>query len=250
MTRSGDYLPMSGGATLGPDSDSVDRSESNAFMLDELSPARRSTHRARHVAEAQALFLDATRPVVDLGCGQTLFAEVSRRYVGLDPDAQNLRAASSLGRPLVLADARATPFRDESCGGVLCINVLINIAEPVRVLHEIHRILAPGASAYIKADLTCKGFRGRRLKWLRDLGRRFVFALHPVLHEQDVIHTLRLRSGATAICERCFRRYFTARGCSFRTVRRHLYVVTKEPAAQQLHADTRAVAVRVGVHAG
>jgi hypothetical protein len=65
-----------------------------------------------------------------------------------------------------------------------------------------------------------------------------------------VFHTLRLRSGATAICERCFRRYYTARGCCFRTVRRHLYVVTKAPAAPPLHADTRAEAVRVGFHAG
>ena len=85
--------------------------------------------------------------VLDLGCGRggvmELFWRDVRLAVGLDPDLLSLREHRA-GMPLVCGLAEALPFRAGSFNVVIGLWVLEHLADPLAVLREIHRVLAPG----------------------------------------------------------------------------------------------------------
>ncbi len=95
------------------------------------------------------------RPVLDLGCGDGLFADILFGHegvcVGLDHDARELAAARGRGvyRALVAAPAERMPFRDASIRTVVSNSVLEHIPPLVAVLREIHRVLARGGELLI-----------------------------------------------------------------------------------------------------
>ena len=90
--------------------------------------------------------LPASR-VLDLGCGRggvmELFWRDVRLAVGLDPDLPSLRE-NRAGMPLVCGLAEALPFGAGSFDVVIGLWVLEHLADPVGVLREVHRLLAPG----------------------------------------------------------------------------------------------------------
>ena len=93
------------------------------------------------------------RPILDLGCGDGLFARVlfaESVDTGIDPSEQELRKADKTGiyRELIQCPGSAIPKPDGSYRTVFSNSVLEHIPDLLPVLAEVHRILAPGGSFY------------------------------------------------------------------------------------------------------
>ena len=102
--------------------------------------------------------------VLDVGCGlggKELFYLLNgaKSVTGLDISQTNARIAQSCfverepdtsRRPgLVVADAAAMPFADNSFGLAICTYTFEHLADPARVLDEIQRVIKPGAEVFI-----------------------------------------------------------------------------------------------------
>ena len=102
--------------------------------------------------------------VLDVGCGlggQDLFylLKGAGRVTGLDISQTNIQIAQSCfkerepdsrQRPgLVVADAAAMPFADDSFDLAISIYTFEHLADPARVLEEIQRVTKPGGEVFI-----------------------------------------------------------------------------------------------------
>jgi SAM-dependent methyltransferase len=102
-------------------------------------------HRAALVAavERAARELPAGTPVLDAGAGAApyrgLFAHCE--YLTQDWPASVHEAAQTTD---IVADLHELPIEDGRFGFVLCTEVLEHVADPPRVLRELHRVLRPG----------------------------------------------------------------------------------------------------------
>jgi ubiquinone/menaquinone biosynthesis C-methylase UbiE len=106
--------------------------------------------------------LPAGTRILDVGAGpcryRPLFAHCRyetqdfAQYTAADDSYRNWK----YGELDYVCDATAIPVPDGSFDAVLCTEVLEHVPEPVRVIQEISRILAPGGSAFITAPL-CSG---------------------------------------------------------------------------------------------
>lgn len=81
--------------------------------------------------------------VLDIGCGD--FREKygfggQVRYYGLDITGRATH---------VRGDAHDLPFRDETADWILLVAMLEHVADPMRVLSEVRRVLRPGGQTYI-----------------------------------------------------------------------------------------------------
>lgn len=88
-------------------------------------------------------------PVLDLGCGDGLFASLAcerRPTLGMDPSFAALREAKArqAHRALVCGSATELPFRDSVIRTVVCNSVLEHIPDLDAALRECHRALKPG----------------------------------------------------------------------------------------------------------
>jgi SAM-dependent methyltransferase len=94
--------------------------------------------------------------VLDLGCGlggpaRTFAAEFGCRVDGVEIVAGFCRAAAMLNHRTGLADRvtihradmRALPFTDGAFDRAGTLHTLLNVPDPVRVLHEVRRVLKP-----------------------------------------------------------------------------------------------------------
>jgi SAM-dependent methyltransferase len=77
--------------------------------------------------------------MLDLGCGEQLFREICHHtgfeYVGLDCRGDT---------PMLLGDAHALPFKDQSIDFVMSLAVIEHLRYPAVAVAEIFRILKPG----------------------------------------------------------------------------------------------------------
>jgi SAM-dependent methyltransferase len=98
------------------------------------------------------------RPVLaDVGCSSGYLLEDLRTgypdatLIGVDLVASGLRKAHALvpQARLLQADACALPLRDESLDAALSANLLEHVADDVRALAELRRVLRPGARAVV-----------------------------------------------------------------------------------------------------
>jgi SAM-dependent methyltransferase len=89
------------------------------------------------------------RPILDLGCGEGLFAKMTFAETidtGVDPDARELARARELGayEELIECYGDRIPKPDASYKCVISNSVLEHIPQLDPVLREVYRILAPG----------------------------------------------------------------------------------------------------------
>ena len=180
---------------------------------------RATSHGEKHAEGVEEAFRGLEGPIADFGCGEGLFSG-RPGYVGLDRDA-----GSAAG---VRADILRVPLRDGACAGVLCVNTLHLVADPLRVLEEVDRVLRPGGRAYVKN------------RWYKTAGRRrgpagllarcahqASFWLHGVSHGRTALFTRANPDGTRAICPGCFRRWFEARGYRVAFPATHVAVLAK-----------------------
>lgn len=93
-------------------------------------------------------------PVLDLGCGEGIFAKVlftTHIDVGIDPDSQELQRARQFGayRKLIQAQGEELPVKSESFSTVLSNSVLEHIPQLTPVLREVYRVMKPGGTFYV-----------------------------------------------------------------------------------------------------
>jgi len=164
------------------------------------------------VEYAKDLEREGARKVLDLGCGagrhSILLAENGFQVVGLDLSEMalktlhdRLKTASINSVTLVKHEMQNLPFMDDYFDGVVCTNVLHHgkIAEIKQAVKELHRVMRPGATAYIIA-LSIADFRrgnGRMLE-------RNTYAFTKG-EEKGIIHHFFTRQEL----ESCFRKFDT-----------------------------------------
>ena len=93
-------------------------------------------------------------PLLDLGCGDGLFADQALDgpiHTGADPDPRALRRARAGGRygELILAEAGKLPCADATFRTVLSNSVLEHVPDVEAALREIFRVLQPGGRLLI-----------------------------------------------------------------------------------------------------
>jgi SAM-dependent methyltransferase len=94
------------------------------------------------------------RPILDVGCGEGLFAKLvfdEPIDTGIDPNPRELARARELGgyRELIQCEGSAVPKPDGSYQTVFSNSVLEHIQELEPVLAEIHRLLARDGRLYV-----------------------------------------------------------------------------------------------------
>jgi SAM-dependent methyltransferase len=94
------------------------------------------------------------RPILDIGCGDGLFAKIlfaEKVETGVDPNSRELERARELGayETLIECTGDRIPRSDASYRTVFSNSVLEHIPELEPVLREARRLLAPGGFLYI-----------------------------------------------------------------------------------------------------
>jgi len=112
--------------------------------------------RDRWVARQAAMLAPGSR-VLDLGAGscpyRALFAHCRYSAQDLAPLNDEQLRFGAYGAIDYRSDATAIPVPDASFDSVLCTEVLEHHPEPIKVIHEIARVLAPGGRLVLTAPL-------------------------------------------------------------------------------------------------
>jgi SAM-dependent methyltransferase len=112
--------------------------------------------RDRWIAQ-QALKLPGGTKVLDVGAGSCpyrhLFAHCEYRAQDLRPLQGEQLRYGSYGQIDYVSDLASIPVPEGSFGAVLCTEVLEHHPEPIKVVHELARILQPGGTLILTAPL-------------------------------------------------------------------------------------------------
>src|SRR6266702_2252374 len=110
-----------------------------------------------HWVRAQAELVPATSRVLDVGAGSAPYREFfshcryfTQDFARLDP-GQLLHGA--YGDVDHVSDAASIPVEAGSFDAVICTEVLEHVAEPIKVVKEISRVLRPGGKLIMTAPL-------------------------------------------------------------------------------------------------
>jgi SAM-dependent methyltransferase len=109
-------------------------------MSDEISA--NSPHRER-----AASFIPEGSRILDVACGSAANAQWLKprgAYFGSDISQLGLRRAQKAGLQLVCSDAEALPFADSTFDAAIATFALEHAVHPVRMLHEMCRVVRPG----------------------------------------------------------------------------------------------------------
>ena len=150
-----------------------------AKRLQDLEGRRRRAWRmAKVLAELGGVDLARSR-LLDLGAALGLITiELAARAavtVGIDVDAAAIASANRSARGMdtlgfVIASGDALPFAEASFDVIVCNHVYEHVPDPVALLAEIHRVLAPGGTCYFAGGHTLQllepHYRLPFLSWL------------------------------------------------------------------------------------
>lgn len=113
-------------------------------------------NRDRWIAEQAALLPQGTR-VLDVGAGSCPYRNAFSHCIYKTQDFAGLRddqvRDGGYGRIDYLCDAAAIPAEGGSFDAILCAEVLEHLPEPIKVVNEFSRILAPGGRLILTAPL-------------------------------------------------------------------------------------------------
>ncbi|MBW4539543.1 MAG: class I SAM-dependent methyltransferase [Myxacorys chilensis ATA2-1-KO14] len=106
----------------------------------------------------QALLIPKQSSVLDVGAGSCPYRRYfshcqykTQDFASLSPD--QLRGHEGYGTIDYLCDATAIPVSEASFDAVLCTEVLEHVPEPIKVVHELSRVLKPGGTLLLTAPL-------------------------------------------------------------------------------------------------
>jgi SAM-dependent methyltransferase len=87
--------------------------------------------------------------LLDIGCGTGWLGEHFSDYTGIDGSRAAVAAAATQGREIILGGLdEPLPFDDMSYDAVVLKDVLEHVAEPVRLVAEVHRVLRPSGRVF------------------------------------------------------------------------------------------------------
>ncbi|MCH8849248.1 MAG: class I SAM-dependent methyltransferase [Chloroflexi bacterium] len=165
--------------------------------------------------------VERKQPSLDLGCGDGTFAYAlgGGFAAGIDADPKIVRWAAqhrSHGS-LVVADARALPFRSGAFASVVCNSTLEHIPDQQTVLEETRRVLAPGGAFiltvpsehFLRFHLGSSLARLARLQPLARLYERWMEYIAKV-HHTDAPDIWLERLAAAGFQTQDWRYYFTS----------------------------------------
>ena len=151
-------------------------------------------HRAVYHAELAQIRRFLPRPdscAIEVGVGSGRFAAPLGIPIGLDPSLPLARMARERGVDMIRGRGEAIPIRDGMCTSALLVTVICFLDDPIPVLREVHRILAPGGILVI-------GFLEREgevaQKYLHD-GDKHRFLSHARFYSSGEIRDLLDRTG-------------------------------------------------------
>jgi SAM-dependent methyltransferase len=155
---------------------------------------RAAQQRAQHMSEyiqQTTRFIEehgVRGPVLEVGCGLGLLADLAPRYVGLEYCLSAL-LAEGFGHPArVCGDARHLPFAGAGFQLVVSINVLEHVDRVDRAFAEIDRVLRPGGFLLLKPAWHCTRYNTELIPLRRygelTLRQKAVKALLPVLRSR------------------------------------------------------------------
>jgi len=92
---------------------------------------------------------DPQTRLLDVGCGSAWLAEHFADYTGVDGAPEAVEAAARRGRTVLLADVdQPLPFEDGAFGGAVLKDLLEHVRDPVAVVREVRRVVAPGGRVF------------------------------------------------------------------------------------------------------
>jgi SAM-dependent methyltransferase len=98
--------------------------------------------------------LPVAGPVVEIGSrpaeGQEAKANLRHLFGGVEYIGCDIQEGTNVDR---IEDVHHLSFADNSVGTVLCVEVLEHVANPLRAVQEIHRVLAPGGVAAFSSQM-------------------------------------------------------------------------------------------------
>jgi SAM-dependent methyltransferase len=87
--------------------------------------------------------------LLDVGCGSAWLATHFSDYTGIDGSPAAVEAAAAAGRNVTLGDVdQPLPFDDDAFGGAILKDLLEHVADPVAVVKEVQRVVAPGGRVF------------------------------------------------------------------------------------------------------
>ena len=127
--------------------------------------------------------LPFVRPILDLGCGEGLFAKIvfaEKIDTGIDPNPKELKRAKDLGayNELICCWGDSIPRPDQSYATIFSNSVMEHIPDIQPVFKEVYRLLMPGGSFYMtvpsdRFDEYTIGYQLPRLVGLSKLAQRY-----------------------------------------------------------------------------
>lgn len=112
-------------------------------------------------------FLKITRPqiknklVIDVGCASAPLSQHFTNYVGLDNSVKQIEfAAKFIKKPILLADARFIPLKNNSVSYFISRNLLEHVKDEMKIILELRRVALSGGFF----ELPCSD----QISWLLD----------------------------------------------------------------------------------